>query len=140
MINKNIFLIVIIALLAGCKKEFVSKPITIEATSNIQIEQFRFHNSCGPSPYYLNYWGVIEDQGNGKYSAQIPEGYDELCFVVSGEIPANNDTFGKTIISVQAFYSEEGNVCGFFDLEVDRPHSANTYALNFEFRADTYIE
>ena len=132
--------IIVLLLFLGCKKEFISKPITIEAMSNIQINYFRYHNSCDSSPYYLNFWGDIEDQGNENYQAQIPEGYDELCFTVSGEIPANSDTVGKTVISVEAFYSEEGNVCGFFDLELDRPHGANSYALEFQFRADTYLE
>lgn len=142
MRNRNVVLILFLTMfvLMSCEKEFVSKPITIEATSNVEIDNFRFHNSCGPSPYYLNYWGEITNQGNGIYRREISEEYDEVCFVVSGDIPANTDTTGKTIISVRAFYSDEGNVCGFYDLEIDRPHNANTYALNFEFRADTYIE
>ncbi|MDX1651260.1 MAG: hypothetical protein R3277_02135, partial [Brumimicrobium sp.] len=80
----------------------------------------------------------LENNGNGNYSYQIASGYENDCFTITGDVPANNDTFGKTIIDIDVFYTEEGNVVGFQDIELQRPHGE--YHIFYEFRPDTYLE
>jgi hypothetical protein len=80
----------------------------------------------------------LQDNGDGNYSFQLESGYESDCFTITGDVAANNDTSGKTIIDIDVFYTEEGNTVGFQDVELTRPHGE--YRVFYEFRPDTYIE
>lgn len=128
-------------LLFSCKKDLTGNPITIEASSNTLIDDFDLYTSCSPGPggLPLGYPDSVNGDGTGNYTFQIESGYDaNQCYTITGTIPANNDTTGKTIVNIDVFYTDEGNVVGFEDIELKRPHGA--YAIGYEFRPDTYIE
>jgi hypothetical protein len=83
-------------------------------------------------PKNLNYLG------NGVYNFQLQEGYNEDCLTLTGTVLENNDSSGTTKVNIDIYYTNEGNVVGFQELELKRPHG--NYELRFEFRADTYLE
>ncbi len=126
----------------GCKKEIVGNPVRVEVYSNVApTTYFGLYNSCqaGPGGYPDFAPEPLTDNGNGNYLYQIDAGYSPTqCFTIGGTIPANSDTTGKTIVDIDVFYREEGNVVGFQDIELQRPHGA--YAIRYEFRPDTYVE
>ena len=142
--KNRLFTILIIStlfLLTSCQKDLTGNPITIEASSNTLIDDFDLYTSCSPGPggLPLDYPDSLHGDGNGNYSYQIDAGYSpSQCFTIGGTIPANTDSTGKTIVNIDIFYTEEGNVVGFQDIELQRPHDA--YAINYEFRPDTYVE
>jgi hypothetical protein len=142
MKNKLLYplFIFILVLSASCKKDLTGNAITIEANTNDTVSYFRIYSSCEPGPNGLPL-GSFDDLnylGNGNYSYEIEKGYDESCFTITGTVPENNDTTGKTIVNIDAFYTEEGNVVGFQDIELKRPHGEQR--IKYEFRPDTYLE
>jgi hypothetical protein len=58
--------------------------------------------------------------------------------MITGTIPANNNASGITTLAIDVFYTHEGNVVGFYNIELQRPH--DEYAIRYEFRPDTYLE
>jgi hypothetical protein len=146
MKNKLPFITLFFTLLiaSSCHKDPTGNPITVEATSNVEIEQFRIYEDCGPGPNGIplsHHWlANIEEESPGNYAYQIEKGYENTCFFIAGTIPAVADTVGKTVVSIKAFYTEEGNVCGFFDVELDRPHAGNSWAIRYEFQPSTFFE
>ena len=103
------------------------------------VNYFYLYNSCEPGPGQpLGIASALENLGNGNYSYQLESGYESDCFTITGDVPANNDTTGKTIIDIDVFYTEEGNTVGFQDIELERPHGE--YHIFYEFRPDTYVE
>ncbi|MEX2484533.1 MAG: hypothetical protein WED10_08235 [Brumimicrobium sp.] len=142
MKNKLPFIIIILALLTAtsCKKDLTGNAITIETNTNDTVTYFRLYSSCEPGPNQLPL-GSFDDLnylGNGDHHYEIEKGYEEPCFTITGIIPENNDSIGKTTMNIDVFYTEEGNVVGFQDIELKRPHGE--YKISYEFRADTYIE
>jgi hypothetical protein len=142
MKNKLLFTTVTLILLTAtsCKKDLTGNAITIEANTNDTVTQFHLYRSCKPGPNFLplGYYDNLNYLGNGNYHYEIEKGYDESCFTLTGTIPENQDSTGKTTVNIDAFYTEEGNVVGFQDLELKRPH--NEYKISYEFRPDTHIE
>jgi hypothetical protein len=144
MKNSSRYIIVglILFLISSCHKDPTGNPITVEATANVEIEYFKIYDDCGDGPNGIplsQYWlANIEEESPGNYAYQIEKGYENSCFFIAGTIPAVSDTVGKTQVSIKAFYTEEGNICGFQDIEMKRPH--NAYTIRYEFRADTYLE
>lgn len=138
-INYIVFLLALF-LMVSCKKDLTGNAISIEASSNVSVDYFRLYYSCDPGPGMIPYGSFdnLNSEGNGNYSYQLDAGYTSSCFMITGTISANNDTTGKTVVNIDAFYTEEGNVVGFEDIELKRPH--DQYAIRYEFRADTYIE
>jgi len=142
MKNKVIFISIALLLLslASCQKKMTGNAITIEASTNTPISFFHIYKTCKPGPNLLPLgpFDNLNNLGNGNYDYEIEEGYKENCFTITGTILANSDTTGKTTVNIEAYYTEEGNVCGFQDIEMKRPHGE--YKINYEFRADTYLE
>jgi hypothetical protein len=126
-------------LLNGCKKDLTGNSISIQANSNVPIDYFYLYNSCKPGVGEpLGSVFPLQDNGDGNYSFQLESGYESDCFTITGDVAANNDTSGKTIIDIDVFYTEEGNTVGFQDIELERPHGE--YRIFYEFRPDTYIK
>jgi hypothetical protein len=138
----NIALIICcLTLMFSCKKDIVGNPITIEAYSNVPITYFGLYKSCqaGPGGYPAFAPDPLTDSGNGNYSYEIESGYGRSqCFTIGGTIPASSDTTGKTTVNIDVFYTEEGNVVGFQDIELKRPHGE--HQIRYEIRPDTYLE
>lgn len=142
MKNKLLFTSIILAFLAAssCKKDLTGNAITIEANTNDTVSYFRIYRSCEPGPNFLpqGSFNNLNYLGNGNYNYEIEKGYDESCFTITGTIPENTSTTGLTTVSIDVYYTEEGNVVGFQDLEIKRPHDEQY--IRYEFRPDTYIE
>lgn len=140
MKNKFLFLAITLLLftVTSCQKK--RTVITIEVNTNDIFTYFKLHYSCepglnqlpsGPSSY-------LDYLGNGNYHHETYEVPKVKCFTITGTIPENNDSIGKTIVNIDAFYTEEGNIVGFKNIELKRPHGE--YKISYKFRADTYIE
>lgn len=140
---KNKLLFIPIALLlttTSCKKDITGNAITIEANTSDTVTKFRIYNSCepGPNSLPLGSFDNLNYLGNGNYHYEIEKGYDESCFTITGTIPENNDPTGVTTVSIDAYYTQEGNVAGFQDIEIKRPHDEQQ--IKYEFRPETYVE
>lgn len=142
MKNKLYFISFLILLSAAtsCKKDLIGNTITVESNTNDTVTYFRIYNSCepGPNSLPLGTFDNLNYFGNGNYDYQIEKGYDDVCFTITGTIPENTNTTGVTTVSINAYYTEAGNVVGFQDIELKRPHGE--YKISYEFRADTYID
>jgi hypothetical protein len=143
MKNKLYFLTILLLLLVnyGCHKNLSGNAVTVDASTNSDtIINFWLHRSCeaGPGGIPPGSKYNFENLGNGQYFLKITEGYKNKCFTVTGTIPANTDTIGKTVFNLKAYFTNEGNVIGFQDIELKRPHSE--YLIRYDFRTDTYIE
>jgi hypothetical protein len=130
----------LLLIVSSCQKDPTGNPITVEASTNTPIAYFNIYESCmpGPNSLPLGSFDNLNDLGGGNYDYQLEEGYEELCYTITGNILANSDSTGTTMVSIKAFYTEEGNVVGFQDIEMKRPHGE--YKIKYEFRADTYLE
>jgi hypothetical protein len=127
--------------ISGCKKTIVGNPITIEATSTVPINYLRFYVTCyaGPGGFPLSDPVYFVDNLNGSYTHQVAAGYHPAsCFTIGGTIPADTSTTGVTKVDIQAFYTHEGHVAGFYTLELKKPHGA--YTIRYQFSPATYIE
>ena len=124
----------------SCKKDLTGNAITIEVDTNDSISFLRLYDSCEPGPNNLpqGSWTDFTYLGNGFYEFQLEKGYEEDCFTVTGRLEENNDSSGTTIVNINAYYTEEGNVVGFQELEIKRPHDERS--IRYEFRPDTYLE
>lgn len=135
----TITILISIFLFTSCKKELEGNSISIDVNSNLPVDYFYLYNSCEPGPGEpLGSKFSLQNNGNGDYFYQLESGYESDCFTIVGDVASNNDTSGKTIIDIDVFYTEEGNVVGFQDIELERPHGE--YRIFYEFRPDTYIE
>lgn len=133
--------ILLIFSIVGCKKTFVGNPITIEATSTVPISNLRFYVTCnaGPGGFPLGDPVYFVDNLNGSYTHQVASGYHPAeCFTIGGTVPADTSTTGVTKVDIQAFYTNEGNVTGFYTLELKKPHGE--YTIRYQFSPATYIE
>ena len=142
MKNKLLFFAITLLFLTAtsCKKDLTGNAITIAAETNDTVTQFRLHRSCEPGPDNLpsgNY-DILNDLGNGNYHYELEKDYDASCFTITGTIPEDTSNTGVTTLSINIFYTEAGNVVGFKDLELKRPH--DEYKISYEFRPDTYLE
>lgn len=145
MKNKLLFITVILILTAtSCQKDLTGSSITITAYANDTIEYFYYrstHESFCP-PINDPSTGTIKAityTGNGNYLVDLDEEEtNTVCISITGTIPENQDTIGYTIINIEAYYTEEGNVVGFQDIKLKRPHDETEIA--YQFRPDTYIE
>ncbi len=132
-------IIILLFTATSCKKDLTGNAITIQASSNLSVDDFYLYDSCEPGPGEPQGSKFpLENSGTGNYSYQLDSGYDSDCFTIMGFVPSNNDTTGKTIVAIDVFYSEEENTVGFQDIELERPHGE--YRIFYEFRPDTYIE
>jgi hypothetical protein len=124
----------------SCKKDLTGNAITIEANTNDTVTNFHIYPSCepGPNSLPLGFLDGLNYLGDGDYHYEIEKGYDESCFTITGKIPEDTSTTGITTVSINVFYTEEGNVVGFQDIELKRPH--DEYQIRYEFRPDTYLE
>ncbi|PHR43955.1 MAG: hypothetical protein COA32_15585 [Fluviicola sp.] len=142
MKNKLLFIPIILMFLTAtsCQKDLTGNAITIEANTNDTVTYFRIYRSCEPGSNFLpqGSFNNLNYLGNGNYNYEIEKGYEETCFTITGTIPENNDSTGKTTVNIDIFYTEEGNVVGFQDIELKRPHGEQY--IRYEFRPDTYIE
>lgn len=139
--NDNIIFSVIIFLflLCSCKKDLTGNSISIQTNSNVLIDDYYLYYSCEPGPGEpLGSKFPIENNGSGIYYYQLESGYEIDCFTIIGDVAANNDTSGRTIIDLDLFYTEKGSTVGFQNIEIERPH--DQYRIYYEFRPDTYIE
>lgn len=133
--------IAILLAITSCKKDLTGNAISIEANSNVIIaDYFRFYDNCDPGPGMIpsGSFDTLNGNGNGYYTYQLESGYSSNCFMITGTIPANNNASGKTTVAIDVYYTHEGNVVGFYNIELQRPHDA--YAIRYEFRPDTYLE
>ena len=142
MINKLLFILLTLAFFTAtsCRKDLPGNAISVEARSNVTVDKFHLYSTCrdGPNQLPLGDFNPLNASGNGYYTYSISAGYETECFTVTGNIPANNDSTGTTKVNIEAFYTEEGNVVGFQDIELKRPH--DEYEIRYEFRPDTYLE
>ena len=132
--------ILLLIIIASCRKDLPGNPITIEASTNDTLLSSGVRGDCkgGPPEIVLGAWNELEDMGNGEYEYEIQAGYEYDCFTILATIPANNDITGTTKADINAFYTEEGNVVGFQEIELKSPH--DEYEIRYEFRVDTYLE
>jgi hypothetical protein len=142
MKNNFVFISIITALLTvtSCKKDLTGNAITIEANTNDTVRYLRIYESCMPGPNQLpqGSWTDLNYLGNGNYNFQLEKGYEESCFTITGTILENNDSTGTTKFEVDIYYTEEGNVVGFQEIELKRPHGEQK--IRYEFRPDTYLD
>src|SRR5690606_33531655 len=115
-------------------------PITITASTNDSIISLRIYKKCtalaDPSIGSFIFFNYL---GGGNYEVNLnEEDSDNPCFKIAGTIPENQDSLGTTKVSIEAFFTKEGNVVGFQDTELKRPHGE--YLIIYEFSPDTYIE
>lgn len=126
---------------SSCRKDLTGSPITIAIESNEAISYFKIVKACGsmsdPSvSMQAIYWDDLE---SGNYTFDLTkEESDNPCFKIVGTVAANSDTVGKTIINIEAFFTEHGNIVGFQDVELKRPHGE--YKIDYQFRPETYLE
>ena len=142
MKNSPIYMatLVLLFLIVSCQKDLTGNAISVEARSNVTVDKFHLYSTCrdGPNQLPLGNFDPLNASGNGYYTYSISAGYETECFTVTGNIPANNDSTGTTQVEIEAFYTEEGNVVGFQEIEFKRPH--DEYKIRYEFRPDTYLE
>ena len=130
----------LVVITTSCQKDLNGNAITVDVTTNDTLIFLRFYERCdsGPDGMPSGSYSFFNNQGSGNYSISVEEGYQNNCFIVAGAIAANNDSTGKTVLNINAFYTNEGNVVGFKELELKRPH--DEYQIRYEFQADTYLE
>ena len=142
MKNKLLFILLIFFLVSNssCRKNLVGNEITITLSTNDTLSFLRFYKSCqaGPGGMPSGTFNTFDDHGNGNYSFIVEEGYKNACFMVAGAITENNDSSGTTVLNINAFYTKEGNIVGFDEIKLKRPH--DKFQIRYEFRPDTYLE
>jgi len=129
-----------VVMTTSCQKDLNGKAITVDVSTNGTLSFLRFYEGCNPGPDGMpsGSYATFNNQGNGNYSILVEEGYQNTCFMVAGAIAENNDSSGKTEFNIHAFYTTEGNVVGFKELEIKRPHGE--FQIRYKFHSDTYIE
>lgn len=142
---KNKFLILtifsLLFVVSSCRKDLTGSPLTIDIETNEAISYFKIVKACGSmsDPSVSSkaiYW---DDLVSGKYSIDLTkEDSDNPCFKIVGTVAANAETVGKTIINIEAFFTEHGNVVGFQHIELTRPHG--TFKIDYQFKPETYLE
>lgn len=146
MKNKLLFIPVFFFLLTAtsCKKDLRGNSVTITGSTNDTIMYFYYHSTnqsyCPPiADPVVGYPHIIPYLGNGSYRVDLTEEESNtVCLSITGTIPANQDSTGKTILSIEAYYTKEGNITGFQNIELKRPHEE--YKIVYQFSPDTYIE
>lgn len=77
--------------------------------------------------------------GDGAYFLNLDEKESSSsCLMVVGTIPENQSSEGVTKVTINAFFTEHGNIVGFQDIEIKRPHGQRQ--IKYEFHTDTYLE
>ena len=141
MKNSPFYSVILLLLITvSCRKDLPGNAISVEARSNVTVDKFHLYSTCrdGPNQLPLGDFVPLNESGNGYYTYSISAGYETECFTVTGTIPATSDSTGTTKVDIDAYYTEEGNVVGFQEIELQRPH--DEYAIRYEFRPDTYLE
>lgn len=149
MKNKFVFIVVIFVLLAAnsCKKDLTESPISIEASTNYTLtdlvvngtNQSRYCPPIGDPAATAFFYGFVPYVGGGVYRLDVDEDASiKYCITIRGTIPANEDSTGTTEVAVQAFFTEYGNVFGFHEIKLKRPH--DEHDIVYRCRPDTYIE
>lgn len=142
MKNKLLFIATILLLLTtlSCKKNLTGNAITVDVSTNDTLSFLRFYDRCdaGPNGMPSGSYSTFEDHENGNYSIKVEEGYQNDCFMFAGAIEENNDSSGTSVLNIDAYYTNEGNVVGFQEIELKRPHGE--YQIRYEFRPDTYVD
>lgn len=125
---------------SSCKKNLTVNAITVGVSTNDTLSFLRFYDRCdaGPNGMPSGSYNTFDDHGNGNYSIKVEEGYQNNCFMVAGAIAANTDSTGTTVLNIDAYYSEEGNIVGFQEIELKRPHGE--HQIRYEFKPDTYVD
>ena len=131
----------VLFIISSCRKDLTGSPLTIAIETNEAISYFKILKVCGSmSDSSVSskaiYW---EDLESGNYTFDLTkEESDNPCFKIVGTVAANAETVGKTIINIEAFFTEHGNVVGFQHIELTRPHG--TYKIGYQFKPETYLE
>ncbi|MGM0477909.1 MAG: hypothetical protein ACQERC_01715 [Bacteroidota bacterium] len=149
MKNDFLFVTVIFVFITvnSCQKDLTGSPISIEARTNYTITDLVVHGTnqthyCPPlaSPAATaHFYGFIPYIGGGLYQLDVDEDASvNYCITIRGTIPAIEDTTGTTKVAINAFFTKHGNVFGFHELELKRPH--DEHHIVHRCRPDTYIE
>lgn len=136
----DISLFIFLFFVTSCRKDLTGNAITVDVSTNDTFIFLRFYDRCdaGPNGMPSGSYSTFDDHGNGNYSINVEEGYQNDCFMVAGAIAENNDNSGTTVLNVDAYYTEEGNIVGFQEIKLKRPH--NEYQIRYEFRPDNYVD
>lgn len=143
MKNKFLYLLFsfILVLSTSCQKDLRGSLISINASTNDNtLNGMRVYLKCSAlaDPSIGSPIAFTPD-GDGAYFLNLDEKESSSsCLMVVGTIPENQSSEGVTKVTINAFFTEHGNIVGFQDIEIKRPHGQRQ--IKYEFHTDTYLE